>query len=115
MHRRDDRGEIVVQKHHLGCLLRRLCALAPHGDADVGLLERGRVVDAVARHRHDGPAGLERAHDTQLVLGTGAREHVDARGEVHESASEAFELGAGDRVRRIRNPQLARDRRGGGA
>jgi hypothetical protein len=25
----------------------------PHGDADVGLLHRGRVVDAVAGHRDD--------------------------------------------------------------
>ena len=26
-----------------------------HGDADVGVLERGRVVDAVARHGHHLP------------------------------------------------------------
>ena len=30
-----------------------------HGDADVGLLDRERVVDAVARHRHRVPATLQ--------------------------------------------------------
>ena len=94
VHRRDDRGEVVVQKHHLGCLLRRLRALAPHGDADVGLLERRRIVDAVAGHRHDGALGLQRAHDAQLVLRAGAREHVGPRSHVHEAASPAFSSSA---------------------
>jgi hypothetical protein len=47
-----------------------------HGDADVGALERRRVVDAVAGHR-DTCLGLQRLHEAQLVLGAGAREDVD--------------------------------------
>ena len=49
----DDAREIVVQQHHVGGLLRHVRARDPHGDPDVGALERGRVVHAVARDRHD--------------------------------------------------------------
>ncbi len=49
-HRGDDRGEIVVGQHHLGGFLGGLGALAAHGDADIGALQRRRVVDAVAGH-----------------------------------------------------------------
>ena len=117
VHGGDDRGEVVVEQHHLGGLLGRLGALAPHGDADVGLLERRRVVDAVAGHRDDGAVGLQRAHDAQLVLGAGAGEHLGLRGQRprarHRPA--CVELGAGDDVRRVGQAELAGDRgRGGG-
>lgn len=39
-----------------------------HGHSDIGLLERGRVVDAVARHRHDGSQPLTALHDNQFLL-----------------------------------------------
>ena len=42
---------------------------AVDGDADVGLLERRRVVDAVAGHADDVAGALQRAHDLELVLG----------------------------------------------
>eukprot|EP00160_Parvularia_atlantis_P015994 Unigene4852_Nuclearia_a/m.14845 Unigene4852_Nuclearia_a/g.14845 ORF Unigene4852_Nuclearia_a/g.14845 Unigene4852_Nuclearia_a/m.14845 type:complete len:366 (+) Unigene4852_Nuclearia_a:2-1099(+) len=47
--RRDDRGKVVVGQDHVGSLLGDGRARA-HGDTDVGFLERGRVVHAVARH-----------------------------------------------------------------
>ena len=37
------------------------------------VFERGRVVDAVAGHRDDGAAALQRLDDAQLVLGIDAR------------------------------------------
>ena len=40
-----------------------------HGDADVGLVQRRAVVDAVAGHGHDVTAGPQRPGDPQLVLG----------------------------------------------
>ena len=49
----DDRGEVVVGEHHVGRLLRDVGAGDAHRDADVGGLQRRRVVDAVAGHRHD--------------------------------------------------------------
>ena len=49
------------------------------GDADVGAGQRGRVVDAVADHRHLEPAGLELGDLGVLVLGQHLGEHlVDA-------------------------------------
>ena len=56
-----------------------------HRDADVGLAQRGRVVHAVARHRHDVPARLKARDDAELLLGghPGEDAHVlDARGEL---------------------------------
>jgi hypothetical protein len=46
-HGGDDRREVVVEEDHVRCLLRDV-GPDPHGDADVGLLERGRVVHTVA-------------------------------------------------------------------
>ena len=45
-------GEVVVGEYELAGLLGDLGAAA-HGDADIGLLQRGGVVDGVAGHRHD--------------------------------------------------------------
>jgi hypothetical protein len=66
----DDRGE-GVEEHHVGGLDGNVGAAA-HGDADVGRLERGRVVDAVARHGHDAVL-LELLDNAQLLLGRRAR------------------------------------------
>jgi hypothetical protein len=49
----------------------------PHRDADMRRLECGRIVDAVAGHRHHFPARLQGFDQGQLLLGTHAREHVD--------------------------------------
>ena len=70
----DDRGEVVVGDHHVGRFLRDLGPLDAHGDANVGLLERRGVVDAVSRHRDHVSVLLERVDDLQLVLGRDASE-----------------------------------------
>ncbi len=44
-----DGGEVVVEQHHVGRFLGHVGAGDAHGDADVGFLERRRVVDAVPR------------------------------------------------------------------
>jgi hypothetical protein len=69
LHRGDDGGEVVVQQHHVGGFLGNVGAGDAHGHADVGLLERRRVVDAVAGHGHDVAAVLQRLDDLELVLG----------------------------------------------
>ncbi|MEZ5097961.1 MAG: hypothetical protein R2731_18920 [Nocardioides sp.] len=67
--RRDDRGEVVVAEDHHGGLLGHLGAPDAHRDADVGGLQRRRIVDPVARHRDHLAVGLQCVHDAELVLG----------------------------------------------
>ncbi len=59
-------------------LLRDLGA-APHRDTDVGLLERGGVVDGVAGHRDDLAGLLHEPGEPDLVLGCDPAEHVQLR------------------------------------
>ena len=73
-----ERGEVVVGEHELAGLLGDLRAAA-HGDADVGLLQRGGVVDGVAGHRHDLAGLLHQPGEADLVLGRDATEHVQLR------------------------------------
>jgi len=75
----DNGGEVVVGQDHVRRLLGHRGAGDAHGDADVGELERGGVVDAVARHGHDVPVVLEQPHDVLLVLGLRAAEHAPPR------------------------------------
>ena len=56
--RGDDGGEVVVRERHLGRFPGHVGACDAHGDADVGLLERRRVVDAVSGHGDDVARGL---------------------------------------------------------
>ena len=84
VHRLDDRGEVVVGEHHVGGLAAHVGADLAHRDADVGLLERRRVVDAVAGHGDDLAAALERVDDAQLVLGIHARVDADVLDDVVE-------------------------------
>ena len=55
------RREVVVGEHHVRRLLGRGRAAPPHRDADVGLAQRRRVVDAVAGDGDDLAARLQRA------------------------------------------------------
>ena len=73
--RAHDRGEIVVGEHQGGGFLGHLGAGDPHGDADVGGLQRRRVVDAVASHGHDVATRLQCLDDAQLVFGRDTGEH----------------------------------------
>ena len=52
---------------------------AAHGDADVGLLQRGGVVDGVAGHRHDLAGLLHQPGQADLVLGGDPAEDVQLR------------------------------------
>jgi hypothetical protein len=93
----DDRGEVVVGEDEVGGLARDVGARAAHGDADVRLFQGRRVVDAVARHRHDVTERAVRVHDAELLLGRGAREHPQAHGfGAKRVVAHLGELGAGD-------------------
>ena len=114
LHRRSNRGEVVVGQNHPRGLFGHLGALDSHRDANVGLLERGRIVHAVTRHRHDLPVGLDRLHQPQLVLRTRAGKDVDVadallqRGGVH-----LLDLRACDRRLAVADSEHLGDGRGG--
>ena len=77
-------------------LLRDLRA-APHRHADVGLLQRGRVVHGVAGHRHDLAGLLHQPRQPNLVLGRDPAEHVQLREALDDLVvGELLELGPGD-------------------
>ena len=68
LHRVDEGPEVVVGEDHPAGLFGDFAA-GSHGHADVGLFERGRVVDRVTGHRHDQPLVLHDAGETEFVLG----------------------------------------------
>ena len=75
----DELGRVAVEVDHVAGLARGLGA-GVHGDADVGLSQRRRVVGAVAAHGHQLALGLLLADQLQLVLGRRLGEEVvDAR------------------------------------
>ena len=102
--RRDDRGEVVVGEHDVGGLLRDVGPGDAHRDADVGGLERRRVVHAVAGHGDDLAARVQRAHDGELVLRADAR--VDRR-PAAAAASSASDIAARSAPISTRSPRGA--------
>jgi hypothetical protein len=109
-----DGGEVVVGQHDGAGLLGGFGAFAAHGHAHVGLLQGGRVVDAVARHGHHFAAGLQGLHQPQLVFGAGAGEHVHL---LHALAQggvvHGLDLGAGHRAQLFAHAQLGGNGAGG--
>ena len=75
-------GEAVVEQHQLGHRPGGRRA-RPHGDAEVGVLQRERVVHAVAGHRHHRPARLGGPHQRTLDVRGHPTEHGDV---VHRRA-----------------------------
>jgi hypothetical protein len=65
----EDGREVVVGQDHVGGFLGDIGAVHAHGNANVGLFESWRIVDAVARHGNNIAAGLERPDDFELVVG----------------------------------------------
>ena len=76
LHRGDDGGEVVVQQNQIRRFARDVGAAPAHGHADIGALQGGSVVHAVAGHRHEFPLLLERFHDTQLLRRIDAGVHA---------------------------------------
>ena len=70
----DDGGEVVVEQDDVGRFLGDIGAGDAHRDADVGALQRRRVVHPVAGHRDDLALALQGLHDAHLLVGAGARE-----------------------------------------
>ena len=112
-HRLDDRPEILAVEHHVRRLARQIGRPAAHGDPDVGRLEGGGVVDAVADHRHHLAARAQRADDGELVRGGDPGEHRDAgEARARRGAASVEELGHRGAVEDLtRKAELAGDRR----
>ena len=64
----DDRGEVVVGQNHVRGLLGHVRAGNAHGNADVRLLKRRRVVHTVSGDGHDLAHLLQVLDDAQLLL-----------------------------------------------
>ena len=92
----DDRREVVVQQDHVRCVAGDVGASQAHRDADVGALERGRVVHAVAGHDDDVVPLAERAEDAELVARLDAGE--DAGPLDDRVIVELLELASLDRI-----------------
>ncbi len=73
--RAHDTGEVAGQQRQAGALDGDIGAGA-HGNADSGLGEGRRVVDAVARHRDTMSLALQRLDDRALVLRQHVRAHI---------------------------------------
>ncbi|KAI3481410.1 hypothetical protein L1887_56237 [Cichorium endivia] len=119
LHGRLDGGKVVVRQHHVRRQLGHVGA-GTHGDTNVGLLERGRVVDAVAGHGDHEALALEQVDELRLVRGLDAREEAGARhgGEPVVARGERVEFAAGERlaVERlggVKDADLAADGLGG--
>ena len=72
-----DGRESVVEQDHRGCLARHVGSAHAHGDADIGLPQRRRIVDAVAGHGDDFAGGLVGAHQLEFLGGAHPREDAD--------------------------------------
>src|SRR3546814_1994365 len=68
-----DPAEIALDQGEAGALDRDIGAGA-HGDPDIGLSERRRIVHAIPGHRHFASFGLQLSTDPRLVLG----QHIGA-------------------------------------
>src|SRR5699024_6495459 len=68
LHSAHDGGKVVVGQHHVGHVLGDVGAGDAHAHADVGRLDGGGVVDAVAGHGGDGAVALPGGDDAHLVL-----------------------------------------------
>ena len=82
-HDAGQRGEAVVEQHDV---TDRLGGRRPgaHGDAEVGVLQGERVVDAVAGHRHHLAPPLQRVQERPLGLGRHPPEHGRGVGDLGE-------------------------------
>jgi len=75
-HRAGDGGEVVVRQHQRGGFARRVRAAHAHGDADVGGLQRWRIVHPVAGHGDQLALALQGRDQAQLVFGAGPRDDL---------------------------------------
>ncbi len=74
-----ERIEVAPQQNDVGALAGDIDGLV-HRDADVGFVERRRIVDAVAEIADGVPGPLQRAHDALLLLRIDLGEDVGALG-----------------------------------
>lgn len=66
-------GEVAVGEDHVGGQLRDISS-GTHGNANIGLLESGGIVDTVASHGNDLTGGLEQINKLGLVARFDTRE-----------------------------------------
>ena len=111
--RLDDGRVVVVGEDQVGRCPGRVGAALAHRDADVRRLQRGDVVDAIARHRHHLATAAQGVNDADLVPRNDARIDADVRAARRELVvRELVELSSGHHARVVvlHDPRLACDR-----
>ena len=73
-----NRGKIVIEDNDVARLLGDFRARS-HGEADIRLFERGRVVDSVPRHARNQPPGLRQTDEAALIRRQRPRHHAKPR------------------------------------
>ena len=97
LHGAHDGGKVVVRQHHVRHVLGDVRAGDAHAHADVGALDGGGVVDAVAGHGGDEARLAPGVYDAGLVLGLYARVDADvAEGLLKGLVIHGAQLAAGD-------------------
>ena len=112
----DDGSKVVVCQHHVRHLLRHVRSSNPHRDSDVGHLDCGRIIHAVARHRDKLAVRFERLYDfLACALAKHARIRQDVPPSLATPAGECIKFQFGDssfsvacNVRRLRNSKGSR-------
>ena len=75
--RTHDRGEIIIEEYDRGGFARHIRSAPAHRNADMGGLERRRIIHAIARHCNNLAIGFQSFNDAQLLLRHDAREDRD--------------------------------------
>src|SRR6185369_1413718 len=65
----DNGSEVVVKQHDIRCLAGNTGATQPHGDADMGLFQGRRVINAISGDRYPVSFLYQKTYDVHLVLG----------------------------------------------
>ena len=86
-----DGGEIVIRQHHFGRFFGGLRALEAHGDADVGALERGRVILTPSPViETTAPSACNALDQPKFVLGTSCGPKTEVVGSERRSAASSI-------------------------
>ena len=86
LHGGDDGAKAIVGEHHIGGAFGNLGAALAHCAANIGGLERGRIVHAVAGHGYHLAALLQGPHDAHLMF----RRHARINGAMGRTAAQFF-------------------------
>src|SRR5450830_188220 len=106
----DDTVEVVLEQDDGGGLAGDVGSSFAHGDADMGILQGWRVVDAVAGHGDDLTVCLERLDQAELLFRDHASKHADVADLIADLFfGHGFKLWPGDDAVGVLQTDFSRD------